>query len=268
MAVFEFDGRKYKKASKHQKKWGNHLIRQLNLKGTEAILDLGCGDGELTTRLAELVPKGKVTGIDASKGMIQTACQNKRQNLEFLCMDINQMEFHEEYDIIFSNAALHWILDHENLLKRSYGALKPGGMLLWNFAANGNCDNFFHAVRNKMKDRKYRNYFRSFQWPWYMPEVSQYKKMVETAGFLAAEILEENRDTYFENADALTAWIDQPSLVPFMEVLPEDIGMKFRQEIIDEMLQKTVQPGERYLEVFRRIYLRADKGTESSGPAN
>lgn len=40
-------------------------------------------------------------------------------------MDINQMEFYEEYDIIFSNAALHWILDHENLLKRSYGALKP-----------------------------------------------------------------------------------------------------------------------------------------------
>lgn len=57
--------------------------------------------------------------------MIQTACQYKRQNLEFLRMDINQMEFHEEYDIIFSNAALHWILDHENLLKRSYGALKP-----------------------------------------------------------------------------------------------------------------------------------------------
>ncbi len=57
MHTFEFDGEKYKKASKHQQEWGNSLIGELSLKGHETILDLGCGDGSLTEQLAQVVPK-------------------------------------------------------------------------------------------------------------------------------------------------------------------------------------------------------------------
>nr|WP_300304206.1 methyltransferase domain-containing protein [uncultured Anaerostipes sp.] len=259
MTVFEFDGEKYKKVSGHQKKWGNHLIEELNLKGGETILDLGCGDGVLTARLAGMVPEGRVTGIDASQGMIRTARQNEKENLEFLCMDISQMEFHESYDIIFSNAALHWIPDHKNLLKRSWKALKPGGMLLWNFAGEGNCKNFFEEVRAKIKEEKYKKYFQDFQWPWYMPAVSEYRKLTESCDFTEIEVSEENRDTYFENAEALIGWMDQPSLVPFMKRLPDREGKEFRQEMIEKMLRETVQPDGRYLEAFRRIHLRARK---------
>lgn len=56
MHTFEFDGEKYKKASKHQKEWGNSLIGELTLKGHETILDLGCGDDRLTEQLSQLVP--------------------------------------------------------------------------------------------------------------------------------------------------------------------------------------------------------------------
>lgn len=77
MGTFEFDGEKYKKASRHQKEWGNKLISTLQLKGNEAILDLGCGDGTLTKQLFLLAPNGYVIGIDASVGMIKTAKQNR-----------------------------------------------------------------------------------------------------------------------------------------------------------------------------------------------
>jgi len=69
----EFDGKKYEKASAHQREWGTRLISELDLQGTERILDLGCGDGALSAQIADLVPDGEVVGIDASHGMIEAA---------------------------------------------------------------------------------------------------------------------------------------------------------------------------------------------------
>lgn len=60
--TFDFDGEKYKHASKHQKEWGNRIISQLALSGNESILDLGCGEGVLTEKLARLVPYGRSQG--------------------------------------------------------------------------------------------------------------------------------------------------------------------------------------------------------------
>lgn len=68
----EFDGKKYAEASAHQKEWGMKLIQELSISGSERILDLGCGDGALTSQLAALT-QGTVIGIDASQGMIETA---------------------------------------------------------------------------------------------------------------------------------------------------------------------------------------------------
>ncbi len=101
MAAYEFDGEKYKQASKHQKEWGNNLISQLHLCGAETVLDLGCGDGVLSRQIAQLVPKGKVIGIDASYGMLQTAKKLECNNLSFMQIDINDMDFSNEFDIIF-----------------------------------------------------------------------------------------------------------------------------------------------------------------------
>ena len=79
----EFDGKKYAKASAHQKEWGTRLIAELDLQGTERILDLGCGDGALSAQIADLVPDGEVVGIDASRGMIEAARPKARKNLRF-----------------------------------------------------------------------------------------------------------------------------------------------------------------------------------------
>ena len=55
----EFDGKKYEKASAHQKEWGAKLIAEFGMKGTERVLDLGCGDGTLTVQIAERLPQGE-----------------------------------------------------------------------------------------------------------------------------------------------------------------------------------------------------------------
>lgn len=259
MTVYEFDGKKYQQASKHQKEWGSALIESLHFRGDESILDLGCGDGVLTEKLAVMVPNGKVLGIDASSDMLKTARLHQRENLYFRQMDINQINFDATFDIIYSNAALHWVQNHSLLLANSYKALKPGGKICWNFAGNGNCKTFFGVVRQMMRSKAYKNYFGDFKWPWIMPESDTYAKLVEMAGFKNIEVTVENRDRNFANEDEMIRWIDQPSLVPFLQHLPAAKKAAFREAVIDKMLQQAKQPDDTCFETFRRIQVIAVK---------
>ncbi len=259
MSTFEFDGEKYKIASSHQKEWGKSLISQLRLKGNETVLDLGCGDGILTEQLAALVPYGKVLGIDASVGMLETARKLTSNNLKFVCMDINNINFTNEFDIIFSNAALHWVKGHEQLLKNTYQALKPNGAIFWDFGGYGNCANFISVIYKKIVGNSYKCYFQNFEWPWFMPTKLQYEKLLANSGFSVYAITEVNRDRSFSTEDKLINWIDQPSIVPFIKHIPDGLKDVFRQEVIEEMNEKTQQSDGTYFETFRRLQIYARK---------
>lgn len=259
MKNFEFDGEQYKAASKHQKEWGNNLISELALRGNEIILDLGCGDGVLTQRLSELVPGGKVIGIDASSGMINTAEKLAGDNLSFICMDINDINFENQFDVIFSNATLHWVFNHDKLLKNSFAALKIGGIIQWNFAGDGTCSNFYETVETLMKRDDYKQYFEEFALPWFMPSKSEYEKLLCGCGFSSVKLNYINADRYFADAEEMIKWINQPSIVPFIEQIPDEKKEIFRQNVIDMMISKTKQPDGRCFETFRRINLMAIK---------
>ena len=257
MTSYEFDGKKYKKASSHQKEWGQKLISEIHFIGTEKVLDLGCGDGSITSQLADLVPDGRVLGIDASSGMIQTAKQIGKSNLEFLLLDINAIDFAEEFGLIFSNATLHWILDHERLLENCHRALCPGGAIRFNFAGEGNCSNFYAVVREALEREDYKEYFVDFSWPWYMPSVDTYRRLVEQTRFRDIKVWPEIADRYFPDEDAMIRWIDQPAIVPFLKHLPTDKGKAFRDLVVGRMIVRTKQSDGTCYETFRRINVLA-----------
>ncbi|MDR2887089.1 MAG: methyltransferase domain-containing protein, partial [Bacteroidales bacterium] len=221
MGTYEFDGDQYKKASKHQKEWGNTIISRLKLTGAETVLDLGCGDGVLTKQLSELVPNGKVLGIVGSEGMIKAAKTLFSNNLTFEKMDINDMGFENEFDFIFSNATFHWIKDHKKLINNCHTALKKNGFIRFNFAGNGNCSNFFAVINDVIKHEKYKKYFIAFEWPWYMPSVEEYREKILECNFSNIEIWEENADRYFDNQEEMSKWIEQPSIVPFIKLVSD-----------------------------------------------
>jgi len=249
----EFDGKKYQKASTHQKEWGNKLISELKLKGDEKILDLGCGDGVLTQTLSNLVPDGSVLGVDASNGMIEVAKQKESSNLKFLLMDIDKLATDEKFDIIFSNAALHWVKNHRKLYEKLSTFLNENGMIRFNFAADGNCSYFFNIVKMTIQEKEYQEDFKDFDWPWFMPTLDEYKKLIDDFSFSNVKIWEENADRFFPNKEALIGWIEQPSIVPFLEYLPDSKKEPFTNEIIEKMLKFTIQDDGRYFETFRRI---------------
>jgi trans-aconitate methyltransferase len=257
--AFEFDGKKYKQASTHQKEWGNKMIAGFKLNGNERILDLGCGDGILTQQLSQLVPEGYVLGIDSSKGMIETAKELESANLSFRLLSINDIDFKDEFDLIFSNATLHWIIDHRNLLNRTYKALRKQGIIRFNFAGDGNCSAFFSVIKLVMAHSEYKDYFRTFEWPWYMPRLVDYRLLIDSCDFLETNVWGENADRYFQTKDEMIKWIDQPSLVPFIKLVDESKRPGFREKVISEMLKLSEQDDGRCFETFRRINVYAKK---------
>jgi len=257
MSGYEFDGKKYKEASKYQKEVGNSLISDLELNGDEVILDLGCGEGVLTERISALVPRGKVIGIDASSGMINEAKKLEKDNLSFVLADINKLDYVDSFDIIYSNAALHWVKNHSLLLKNSYAALKTGGRIYWGFAGDGNCPNFISAVKAEMADEKYKEYFRGFEWPWFMPAKSEYEELTAGIGFSESEIRFEDKGRYFVDQDEMIKWIDQPCIVPFIAPLPDSVKQSFRDAVVETMTEITKRTDGRYYEPFMRISVKA-----------
>ena len=255
----EFDGKRYRETSTHQKEWGARLIEELNLRGNERILDIGCGDGALTTNLADGVSHGSVLGIDASAGMIDTARSQKRPNLCFQLLDVLDADFRGEFDVIFSNATLHWVRDHEMLLPILYRALNENGILRVNFAGDGNCSTLNRVAQESMASDQYREAFTDFDWPWYMPSVEAYESLTKHSDFKDAEVWGENADRYFPDTEAMLGWLDHPAIVPFKQHLDPETAESFHKVVANRMIEETKQPDGTCFETFRRINLLAKK---------
>lgn len=256
---YPFDGKKYEKSSQCQREWGTKLAEELNLKGNETILDLGCGNGVITKELAERVPQGRVVGVDSSPSMLEAAKAHKTQNMELKLLDINEMVFEAEFDVLFSNAALHWVLDHERLLKKIYSALKPNGFLRAQFGGAGNVSNFIEVVRGVMELPAYVPYFKDFRWPWYMPNPEEYEALLSRTEFRNYKVWKENKDRYFPDEESIIGMVEEAGLVPFIAVLPEDLKKLFRDTVVKRMIERTKQRDGTYFEIFRRIKVYAEK---------
>ncbi|HMK46511.1 MAG TPA: methyltransferase domain-containing protein [Methanocella sp.] len=258
--TYEFDGEKYRAASPHQREWGDRLIDSLCLKGNERILDLGCGDGTTTAKLADLVPEGHVLGIDASEGMIAAAKPLERTNLEFRRLDIGDLDFDGQFDVVFSNATLHWVKNHRRMLAAVYKSLQPRGRIRFNFAGEGNAENMIAAINRVIALPEYVGLFRGFEWPWYMPGIKVYRALVEETGFRDVRVELQNADRTFTE-DSLVKFIDQPSIVPFLAFIGDNAAVKaaFRDDVINETkaIARTAQ--DEYFETFRRVDVTAIK---------
>ena len=144
MKNYKWDAREYEKHSQGQLKWARELIEKLSLKGTENVLDLGCGDGKVTADISKIVSEGSIIGIDNSAEMIKLAKDRHSEaiypNLSFQEMDAVNLIFNDRFDLIFSNAVLHWVKDHKAVIKGMFKSLKKGGRVILQMGGKGNAD--------------------------------------------------------------------------------------------------------------------------------
>jgi len=134
MQEYKWDAEEYKKHSGSQQLWAQELLKKLDLQSDDSVLDIGCGDGKITAGIASRITSGRVVGIDNSPEMIKLSKKNfpekLHKNLRFDVLNASNMTFNREFDIVFSNAALHWIQDHLSVLKEILNSLKNGGIAL------------------------------------------------------------------------------------------------------------------------------------------
>src|SRR5580765_5637942 len=127
----EWNAADYHRLSAPQFHWGQKILRELNLRGDEFVLDAGCGTGRLTHLLLENLPRGSVVGLDVSRNMVIHADRDLRsvfgERVQCIAADLVALPFRNAFDGIFSTASFHWVLDHDLLFRNLFDTLRPGG---------------------------------------------------------------------------------------------------------------------------------------------
>jgi trans-aconitate methyltransferase len=152
---------------------GEAVFQLLDPRAGERILDVGCGEGSLTTRI--VAAGATVVGVDASEEMVAAA---RARGLDARMIDAEQLPFEREFDAVFSNAALHWVRDHDAMLTGVHRALKPGGRFVAEFGGHGNIAAIQVAIRSVLAHRGWEtNIHRYYATP------AEYSARLETHGF-------------------------------------------------------------------------------------
>ncbi|MGI9462847.1 MAG: class I SAM-dependent methyltransferase [Aestuariivirgaceae bacterium] len=141
----------------------------------ERILDLGCGDGALTEQLAKM--GAEVVGVDASKDLLNRA---RDRGLDVHYADGHKLAFDEEFDAVFSNAALHWMTEPEKVVKGVVRALRPAGRFVGEFGGHGNVAAIVTAMRATAQRH---GGDQTLAGPWFFPSPEVYADMLTAHGF-------------------------------------------------------------------------------------
>ena len=212
-----------------QQTWARELIAKLNLRGDEHILDVGCGDGKVTAEIARHLPRGKAAGIDASPQMIafakKTFPASEITNLKFQICDarkIHLKKFGEKFDVIFSNAALHWVDDHEAILRGLASVMKSGGRLVVSCGGKGNAQDVFVALRPEMRLKRWREFFRKMPPPYFFYAPSDYERWLPKSGFKIQQLKLAPKDATYEGANGFATWL-RTTWIPYVQRVLENV---------------------------------------------
>ena len=170
----------YACSSASQQQWARELISKMHLQGNEQLLDIGCGDGKVTAEIASILPNGCVLGVDNSPEMVTLAQsrypRDDYANLDFRLADAAQLPFENEFDVVFSNATLHWMLDQHPVLDGISRSLKRGGMVLLQMGGQGNAAQVVAAMDDVCARSEWSDRFIGFQFPYGFYGAGEYCK--------------------------------------------------------------------------------------------
>lgn len=201
---------------------GVPAVELLSAQSGERILDLGCGDGALTIKLVEL--GCTVVGVDSSVEMVNAA---KSLGLDAYVVDGQSLQFSNEFDAVFSNAALHWMKNPESVIFGVWRALKPGGRFVGEFGGYGNVAAIVTALESVLFSRG-----MVVASPWFFPRPKEYSELLEASGFEVKTIDLIPRSTLLPGD--VGGWLETFAQ-PYTSALPVIDRQRFVSEVVETL---------------------------------
>jgi trans-aconitate methyltransferase len=241
--------------SKHSFVWelGAGVVDLLAPHQGERILDIGCGTGHLTARIAQVTPD--VIGIDSSAEMIQEAKKAYPQ-IQFIVADARDFHFDRPFDAVFSNAALHWIREPEKVVRCVWNALRPGGRFVAEMGGAGNVQSFIDAFDTAVKHIGAGGKLTAN--PWFFPTLAQYVAILDGQGFTITFATLFDRPTPLDGGqNGLREWIRMFAANVYSQLSAEQ-QERFASNV-EEQLRPTLFRDDHWIGEYKRLRISAFK---------
>jgi trans-aconitate methyltransferase len=224
MTAQTWDPDRYEKNARFVSELGQPVVDLLAPRPGERILDLGCGDGALTLALVE---RGcRVVAVDASAAQVEGAT---KRGLDARVADGEDLHFEDEFDAVFSNAALHWMRRPDRVVAGVHRALVPGGRFVGEFGGAGCVQTIRRALVRALDARGADGESRV---PWFFPTPAEYATLLEAGGFRVDSIVLFPRPTPLPGDVA--GWLETFA-ESFTSALPNEARAGYLREVRDAL---------------------------------
>jgi len=241
----------YARHSSLQEAMASEVLGRLELPPDARVLDVGCGEGKLSARIADRVPEGRVLGVDASPDMIDFATRHfavggsqARANLRFEVMDARALDFHGEFDVVVSFNALHWVPEQASALRGIAAALQPQGRAMLRLVIKGEIASLEEVAEATRALPRWAPSFTGFVDPYLRLTAPQYAQLAETQGLRVLSQHTQAREWDFRSAQAFLDFCSA-GFGAWTSRLPADRRDAFVQDVVDAYRAATGHAAER-----------------------
>jgi trans-aconitate 2-methyltransferase len=215
------------------------------------VVDLGCGTGELTRVLHERLRARETIGVDSSETMLAKSGASAGNGLRFERGDIGRFRPDREYDLIFSNAALHWLSGHEALLTRLTGGLTPGGQLAFQVPAND--DHPTHVVAAALaQEAPFREAMAGYHRDWPNLTPVGYAQLLDQLGYRDQLVRSQVYVHHLPSREDVVEWVKGSLLTDYERRLSPDLFQQFLSRYREQLLAQ-LDDSQPYFYPFKRI---------------
>ena len=239
----------YRRHFSYVSTYGSALLDLIDLGKTKTVLDLGCGTGELTYALSKLALN--VTGLDSSEEQLKLA-RTRYPQLSFILGQALDLPFKHQFDLVLSNAVLHWIdkQDHPQLLRSIRRALTPHGGFIFECGGRGNNAKIHAALAKSFAEFGYR-----YDMPFYFPSQAEYCALLEQEGFCIDSAICFERPTKLAAESSIQGFIRMFMQKPLQTLQPQHVsGILERTE---QLLMPSLYHHQEWIADYVRLRIKA-----------